>query len=72
MKTTKTKVVSAVLVASVGFGTMFAGSADAAPNARACNGLNNAHVAMITAQGLETHLELNVHQVFSTKLLTGC
>jgi hypothetical protein len=44
-------------------------SAGNGPNARACDGLTNAHNTMIEAQGLDRHLGLQVHQVFSTKLL---
>ena len=42
------------------------------PNARACDGLTNAHNAIISGQGLERHLELQVHQVFLKQLPNAC
>ena len=60
------KIITAIAVAGIGI-TSLAGSADAAPPAGQC-GLENAHNKIIAGQGLERHLELQVHQVFLKKI----
>ncbi len=67
----KKKIAAGLLTIALSSGTALIGTAAAGkgPNPNACAGLTNAHNKMIAAQGLDRHLDLNVHQVFSTKLL---